>query len=234
MLMLITLVHQMAIGQVASDSVRVVNAGVNGNNSANLLSRLDKDVLLKHPDLVVLMAGTNDMLHTNKSLSIPDFEKNYQELITRISNKADLVLLTIAPIHSPYVLRRKPQFNMDPGGPQARIDSANSVIRSLAAANHCILLDLNRILTACGGANTDKEGLFQNEVNSGIADGVHPNANGYKVIATAVYLTIIKEKPGSRTIVCFGDSITSGYRMEGQGTTRGDTYPAFLLKMLNP
>lgn len=225
------LFHQVAKSESLSDSVQVINAGVNGNNTENLLARLDKDVLSKQPELVVLMVGTNDMLHEKKSLSIEQYEKNYQELITRIRKKADVLLMTIPPIYAPYVVQRKPQFHSDLMAPQRRIDSANQVIRKLAAQNNCMLLDLNRILTACGGADTTQYGLFQNEANIGIADGVHPTASGYKVIAAAIYQTIISQKPAVRSIVCFGDSITCGYRMPGQGKTEGDTYPAVLKRL---
>ncbi|HEY1115494.1 MAG TPA: GDSL-type esterase/lipase family protein [Chitinophagaceae bacterium] len=221
-------------GQGVSDSVKVYNAGVNGNSTTNLLARLDRDVLSKSPELVVLMVGTNDMLNENKTLTIGQYEKNYQELITRIRSKADVVLMTIPPVYAPYLAQRKPQFRGDEKTPPARVDSANNVIRGLAAKNNCVLIDLNRILAACGGANTEKEGLFQNEANSGMADGVHPTANGYKVVAAAVYQTILSHKPGVKSVVCFGDSITNGYRMAGQGTTGGDTYPAILNRMMNP
>lgn len=222
-----------AKGENLSDSVKVYNAGVNGNNTTNLLARLQKDVFSKKPELVILLVGTNDMLHTEKSVPIAQYEKNYQELITRISKEADIILMTIPPIYAPYVVQRKPQFRSDPVVPQKRIDSANRVIRQLAARNKCALVDLNKILTACGGADTTREGLFQNEANIGIADGVHPNANGYKVIATALYQAIVARKPHVRSIVCLGDSITCGYRVKGQGKAEGETYPAVLAKLLN-
>lgn len=222
-----------AAGHPPSDSVKVYNAGVNGNSTTNLLARLERDVLSKNPELVVLMVGTNDMLHTDKSLSLEQYAANYQQLISRIRKKSELVLMTIPPIYAPYVVQRKPQFGGNEAAAQARIDSANRVICALAAKNHCTLIDLNRILKACGGANTDKNGLFQNEANFGIADGVHPTATGYQVIAAAVYQAIIAYKPRVGSVLCFGDSITCGYRMTGQGTSWGDTYPAALKRMLN-
>jgi lysophospholipase L1-like esterase len=233
LLMLSLFCTPMARGGQFSDSVKVYNAGINGNNTVNLLSRIDRDVLRKNPELVILMVGTNDMLHTDKSLDLEQYEKNYQELISCLKKKADLVLMTIPPVYAPYLVQRKPQFKGDLQAPQARVDSANQVIRRLAAKNKCKLVDLNTILTACGGANTDKDGLFQNEANMGIADGVHPTANGYKVIATAVYETIMDCKSGVKSVVCFGDSITKGYRMQGEGKTEGDSYPAVLQRMLN-
>lgn len=101
-----------------SDSVKVYNAGVNENNTTNLLARLQKDVFSKKPELVILLVGTNDMLHTEKNVPIAQYEKNYQELITRISKEADIILMTIPPIYAPYVVQRKPQFRSDPVVPQ--------------------------------------------------------------------------------------------------------------------
>ncbi|MGV3527872.1 MAG: GDSL-type esterase/lipase family protein [Flavisolibacter sp.] len=219
--------------QQKQDSVQVFNAGINGNNTDNLLKRLDRDVLSRDPDLVILMVGTNDMMHPNKSLSIQQYESNYQQLIDRIHKKAHLILMTIPPIYTPYVIKRKPQFNGDEKALQSRMDSANQVICHLAEKNHLPLIDMHHILLACGGANTEKDGLFQNESNFGIADGVHPVAAGCMVIAAAVYQTILGYKPKSKIIVCFGDSITKGYRLKGEGTTEGDTYPAVLKRMLN-
>lgn len=233
LLLLFLSLHQAARGESLSDSVKVFNAGVNGNTTVNLLARLERDVLSKKPGLVILMVGTNDMLHTDKSLTMAQYEQNYQELITRIRKESDVVLMTIPPIYVPYVIQRKPQFQADPTAPQKRIDSANQVIRALATRNKCVLLDLNKILTACGGADTTRDGLFQNEANIGIADGVHPNPNGYRVIATAVYQTVLVQKPGTKSVVCFGDSITCGYRVKGQGKAEGETYPAVLNRLLN-
>ena len=47
---------------VFSNEVEVINAGVGGNSSANLLKRVHEDVIAKQPDLVILMVGTNDAL----------------------------------------------------------------------------------------------------------------------------------------------------------------------------
>ncbi len=43
-----------------SESIRVLNCGVAGNTTAQMLARLDDDVLCESPDIVVLLAGGND------------------------------------------------------------------------------------------------------------------------------------------------------------------------------
>lgn len=211
----------------------ITNAGYNGDNTADLLLRLDKDVLSKHPQLVVLMVGTNDMLNLRNMLSVKQYQENYQKLISLIKKHAKLILMTIPPVNSEYILEREDPTVYQNTSPQAKVDSANAVIRKLAVENKCHLVDLYKILEACGGSNTGKESLFQNEANSGINDGVHPTANGYLVIGTAVFQAINLLEPKVTNIVCFGDSITFGYKMHGQGTTQGQPYPAVLNRLLN-
>lgn len=215
-----------------SDEIIVTNAGVNGNNTSDLLLRLHSDVLSKHPQLVVLMIGTNDMLSPDNRISLQLYKENYQKLISEIKMHAELVLMTIAPVNAEYVLIRQDPELYDSDGPCGRISSANSTIRQLAVTNNCSLIDIHGILHACGGAGTDHESLIQNEANSGIKDGVHPTANGYRVIGAAVFQAIKLLQPQTKNIVCFGDSITFGYRMEGEGTISGDPYPAVLNRMM--
>lgn len=230
---ILILLMKLSTAEGFSDKVIITNAGVNGNNTADLLLRLEKDVLSRKPQLVVLMIGTNDMLNLRNKISIKLYEENYQKLINEIKRHAVLILMTIPPVNSEYILLRQDAKIYGKSGPQARVDSANLVIRKLAIKNKCHLIDLYRILQSCGGSGIDKESLFQNEANSGITDGVHPTANGYRVIGTAVFQAISILEPKTMNIVCFGDSITFGYKMQGQGTTQGQSYPAVLNTLLN-
>jgi lysophospholipase L1-like esterase len=216
-----------------NEKVIITNAGQNGNNTTELLARLDKDVLSKTPQLVVMMVGTNDMLNMRNKLSVKQYEENYQLLINKIKKHVDLIFMTIPPINTDYLLPREIGEIYGKTGLQGRVDSANAVIRKLAAKNKCHLIDLYNILQGCGGSNSDKESLFQNEANSKISDGVHPTANGYLVIGTVVYQTVNILKPKATNIVCFGDSITFGYKVQGQGTVIGQSYPAILNRILN-
>ncbi len=200
---------------------------------STVIIQLDEDVLSKKPELVLLMIGTNDMLNDNNILTYEAYEANYQQLITRIKPHAKLVLMTIAPINDAYILERVKPSVYGNISPQAKVDGANDIVRKLAAKNDCRLIDINHILKACGGSGTEPDSLFMNVANADINDGVHPTANGYKVIGTAVYQAISITESAVTRIVCFGDSITYGYKMEGQGTVEGDPYPAVLNRMFN-
>jgi acyl-CoA thioesterase I len=43
--------------------VDILNAGVSGHRSSDMLARFDRDVLVRHPDLVAISVGTNDVWH---------------------------------------------------------------------------------------------------------------------------------------------------------------------------
>lgn len=213
--------------------VTIFNTGVNGHNTFDLLFRLDADVLAKQPELVILMVGTNDMLSDQKLLTYAEYEANYQQLITKIKQYAKLVLLTIAPINEAYIYERvKPSVYGDEN-PRARVDKANDIVKKLAQKNNCQLIDINRVFKACGGSGEEPDSLFRNVANAGINDGVHPTASGYKLLGAVVYQALSLTQPEVSRIVCFGDSITFGYMMEGQGTVEGNPYPAVLSRLYN-
>ena len=127
---------------------RVNNAGVGGNTSTMMLSRFDTDVTPYKPDVVFLMAGTNDVSQSfTKTVSMGNF--------TNIKKKCDainaqLVVLLIAPRND-------------------RTDETqrfNSWIREFALNNDVLVYDVWGVSRdpATGGW---KAGLS--------VDGVHPN-----------------------------------------------------------
>ena len=52
----------------------IINSGIGGNNTVDLLKRIDKDCLAYKPDLTILMIGTNDM-NSQKHVLLPEYEK---------------------------------------------------------------------------------------------------------------------------------------------------------------
>ena len=74
---------------------------------------------------------------------------------------------------------------------------------------------------------------LRNPANSGAVDSVHPTAEGYRMMARALYRRFQEFDWHPRRVVCLGDSITCGAYMEGQGSATGETYPAFLKQLLD-
>ncbi len=71
----VTLLAQTLNQGRANDPVQVVNVGIGGQKSYDMLARFGKDVVDRHPDLVTISVGVNDVWHAFK-----DFAHNQRHL----------------------------------------------------------------------------------------------------------------------------------------------------------
>lgn len=205
----------------------VINAGIGGNNTIEMLARVTADCLSHRPDLTILMAGTNDM-NSRKHVPLADYEKNMRRLVSDISSTGSKVLLmTILPAYEPYLFTRHlPEF-YQPEGFAGRNKGVNDVIRKIAAVTGQPLLDMHHLFERIGNIGEGADSLLKNEINSGEKDGIHPTAEGYRLMGAVIYDCILQKKLPHTKVVCFGDSIT-----HGDGGTAGHSYPACLKKLL--
>lgn len=205
----------------------VINAGIGGNNTKDLLTRIDKDCLSYTPDLTVVMAGTNDM-NSVKYIPLEQYKVNLEKIIDIILKaKSKVLLLNILPLYEPYLLTRHPKSFYAPEGPAGRLNSVNKVIRQVAKEKHITFLDVNHIFETIGNIGLDESSYIRNMVNSKMTDGIHPTPDGYRAIAIAVYEKIINDNLPHKRVICFGDSIT-----KGDGSIDNKSYPAYLKKLL--
>lgn len=216
----------LTVAQTPAQSI-VINAGISGNNTEDLLARIDKDCLSYKPDLTILMVGTNDMLNDNKYIPIKQYIKNLNEVIDLVkATKSHLLIMNILPVYSPYLLSRHPKEFYEPDGVPERIKQVNNVIKEVAEEQNIYFLDIHHIFKTAGNIGLDKNSLIQNKMNSDRTDGVHPTADGYRVIAVALYTMIKSIGIAHKKVICFGDSITFGF---GSKTS----YPDYLKVLLN-
>ena len=75
-----------------SSRATVLNRGVGGDTTADVLARLDRDVVSERPDLVVLLIGYNDSLRRG-TISLADTEKNLDEIVRRLHEASIEILL---------------------------------------------------------------------------------------------------------------------------------------------
>jgi lysophospholipase L1-like esterase len=206
----------------------LVNAGISGNNTNNLLKRMDTDCLVHKPTLTIMMAGTNDMNH-GKFVPPAKFKTNLEKLVSGVTaSGSHCLLMSILPFYEPYLLTRHPAVFFEPEGPAGRRTEVNNIIRSVAGAQKaCSFFDIGALFEKVGKIGIDKDCLLRNEANSGKTDGVHPTPNGYRFMALAVSQYILFNNLPASRIVCFGDSIT-----RGDGSTDKESYPAYLKKLL--
>ena len=76
--------------------VGIINAGVPGDTSAQILARLPADVLSHSPDVVVMMFTVNDV---GNSLPLSTHEANYRALIEQCQTAGAKVVLITPPVY---------------------------------------------------------------------------------------------------------------------------------------
>jgi len=209
------------------NDLKIINSGIGGNNTTEMLIRIDKDCLSYNPKLTILMAGTNDM-NSVKHVPLVQYEVNMNEMAGRIiKSGSKLLIMTILPCYEPYLFTRHPKEFYEPEGVAGRREQVNDVVKRIAKKHKAHLLDIEQRFTAIGKIGLDKDSLIQNEANTNKTDGIHPTANGYRFIGLSVYDYITAYNLPVDNIICFGDSIT-----KGDGTTTKDSYPGFLHNLL--
>lgn len=77
------------------------NAGQNGDTSATLLKRLDKDVLSRNPSFITVLIGANDVRQeTELTQALDAYKRNIGAIINKIRTKtnAPVALISLAPL----------------------------------------------------------------------------------------------------------------------------------------
>ncbi len=148
--------------QKSGRNVRVVNAGLSGETSAGGLTRVDW--ILRQPvDIFILELGANDGL---RGLPIEQTKNNLQAIIDKVKAKYPSCKIVLAGMMVP------------PNMGKEYASSFQNVFRDLAKKNDAALIPF--LLENVGGI----EKLNQ-------ADGIHPNAEGHRIVASNVIKTIM-------------------------------------------
>jgi acyl-CoA thioesterase-1 len=139
----------------------VINSGLSGETSAGGLTRIDW--VLRNPvDLFILELGANDGL---RGLPLTQTKQNLQSIIERVKNKYPEAQIIIAGMMVPP--------NM---GPDYSKEFAY-LFNDLAIKNEATLIPF--LLEGVGGIPS-----------LNLPDGIHPNAEGHKILAKNVFEAI--------------------------------------------
>ena len=140
----------------------VSNRGINGQRSDQILARFGRDVMLEKPDLVVILAGVNDIYQGRKE----DAVKNSLEAMYERAEGSSVVPVaaTILPYNS--------------AGPReaASIRNVNSWIASTSKETGMLFCDTNKAVR--DAADPD--------LLASTPDGVHPDVDGYRKMGEAI------------------------------------------------
>jgi len=155
-----------------------VGAGVGGNKVYDLYLRMDKDVLDKKPDIVVVYIGVNDVWHktlTGTGTDADRFERFYQAILNKLKERN-----IKAVICTPAVIGEKKDGE---NAQDADMNKFSNIVRALAEKNKVKLVDLRKIFTDYYKTN-NPQNLEKNILTY---DRVHMNDRGNEVIAEEMW-----------------------------------------------
>jgi len=158
-----------------------IGAGIGGNKVYDLYLRLDKDVLAKNPDVVIMYVGVNDVWHKSSSGTGTDadkFEKFYQAIIDKLKEKNIKVILC-----TPAAIGEKTDFSNSQDGD---LNEYSKIIRKLATKNALSIIDLRKSFLAYNLKNNPDN----KDRGTLTTDRVHLNAKGNQLVADEMWKLI--------------------------------------------
>ena len=147
-----------------------VNRGISGQITGEMLGRMQADVILNKPQAMIVLAGTNDLA---RNVTVETIKNN----ITMISELAEahkikVILTSILPV-SDHHMDKNPNYEMTKIRPPAKILEINAWMADYAKQKGFIYCNYYDELADSGG-----------QLKAELApDGLHPNAEGYKIMA---------------------------------------------------
>jgi len=157
-----------------------INRGIGGQTTPQMLVRFRQDVVDLHPKVVVILAGTNDIAGNTGPMRLEDIEANYASMAELAgAHEIKVIYSSVLPVHN-YTPRSQDLFAQRP---PEKILELNRWLKSYCASAHgCLYLDYF-------SAMVDDKGLLQRDLAE---DGLHPNAAGYKIMASLAQSAIDK------------------------------------------
>ncbi len=142
-----------------------INRGISGQTTPQMLIRFRPDVLNLHPDVVVILAGVNDIAGNTGPTTLAKIFGNIQSMVELAkANKIKVILCSVLPANN---------FYWRPNDQAAEnIIQLNQMIQTYAKQQHIPYVDYH-------SAMADAHKGLPKEFSE---DSVHPNLKGYQTM----------------------------------------------------
>jgi lysophospholipase L1-like esterase len=160
----------------------VVDRGISGQTSPQMLLRFHQDVVALHPRVVHIMAGSNDIAGNTGPTSPEAFKNNIRAMVEIAqANRIAVVLASIPPSN---------RFSLYPKiKPAPRIAELNTWLKAYAAERGAVYADYFSVLV---GPDAGMQPAYT-------SDGLHPATDGYRTMRPVAERAIAEaERQGPR------------------------------------
>jgi lysophospholipase L1-like esterase len=149
-----------------------LDRGISGQTTPQMLVRFPADVLGLNPQVVVILAGTNDLAGNTGPTTLKAIEDNLAAMADLAKSKhIRAVLASVLPV-SDYKSRDGKPIVQTTQRPPEQIRELNEWIKGFTRENNLTYLDYY-------SAMIDEKGFLKSELSD---DGLHPNKDGYAVM----------------------------------------------------
>lgn len=184
------ILEAMLEAHTSTNQWRVINRGIGGNTSEDLLSRMDDDIMPINPDIITLLISGNDA-GSRSQLSREDSRDNLETIVTRLKGICNHILIM------QYHCLPSPE---EPEKAWTHLTQNNDLLAEVAQKHHLPLLPMNPIMEAMLNTQIPNDllayrqfpcwdgfttGMRQKDLVG--ADGVHTSAGGELVYGKAIF-----------------------------------------------
>jgi lysophospholipase L1-like esterase len=175
-----------------------VNRGISGQTTPQMLARMYADVIDLKPAAMIVLAGTNDIAHNTGPMTAEMIEENIMAMTELAQHHSiKVILCSVTPVSDYPFMRQQaapaaaapsgrgpqaPRVRMTVGRPPADILQLNAWMKDYASRVNAVYADYFTALV-------DDKGSLKDPLSN---DGLHPNAEGYKIMAPIAAAAIEK------------------------------------------
>jgi lysophospholipase L1-like esterase len=160
-----------------------INRGISGQTTPQMLIRMQPDVIAHKPKVMILLAGTNDIAGNLGVMSNEFIQGNIASIVQLAhANGINVVLSSILPISDYNKNKAGEAIVRSTQRPPDRILALNKWIKTYCDEKGLIYLDYFSV-------TVDDKGFLKAEIAN---DGLHPNAEGYKIMQKLAAVAIAK------------------------------------------
>jgi lysophospholipase L1-like esterase len=137
----------------------LINKGISGQTTVEMLSRFNEDVINQNPQAVYILAGINDIAQNSGYISIDDISTNIIKMgLLAQKNNIKVIICSVMPV-------TEIAWNEKIKNANQKVIELNQKLINKSKKNNFIYLDYYS--------------KMKDELNSLTYDGLHPNEKGY-------------------------------------------------------
>lgn len=160
----------------------VVNVSVSGHTTIDLLGRIEAETRWRRwhdePFVSLLAMGTNDAALVNgvSQVSLPQFERNVRAIVATLQAWSEhVIIIGLPPVYEP--LSSPWCFDASADWKNSELEIYDTTLQKIAQEHHLTFIPLQDVLDR----HSDQH----------LPDGLHPNAEGHRLIYERVKGTLI-------------------------------------------